>query len=74
MKKIVFKIIIVLFILSCKPNYKYKIEGQINTSKGKRKAIWYTDTFNFNNETLFYKNTDNSLVKIYPKYKIIKLK
>jgi hypothetical protein len=69
------KIIIFLLFVSCNNiNYKYKITKEIQTKKGLQNAIWITDTISFKGDTAYYINSDNSVVKIAPPYKIFKLK
>jgi hypothetical protein len=69
------KFIFLLLLLSCNNiEYKYKVLGKLNTNKGQRDAVWYTDTLFFIEDTAYYFNTDKSLVKIPPPYKIINLK
>jgi len=71
MGKIIFIFILLLFC-SCEFPYKYKIVGKVNTEKGLKEAIWYTDTICFNEDTAYYQNSDSSIVKIYPPYEITK--
>ena len=64
-----------MLFLSCNDiEYKYKVVGKVNTEKGINNAIWYSDTIYFNVDTAYYINSDSSIVKIYPPYKIIKIK
>lgn len=39
-----------------------------------RKAIWFTDTISFKNDTAYYVNSDNSVVEIVSPYEIYQLK
>jgi|688.fasta_scaffold199056_5 hypothetical protein len=61
-----------LLLLSCNNNieYKYRVLGKV----GKINSVWYTDTLFFKEDTAYYYNSDNSLVKIAPPYKINKIK
>jgi len=65
-----------MFLFSCKNEYKYEFKGYVETNQGKKEAIWYCDTFNFEGETAYYFNSDGSIVKINPPYilKHLKLK
>ena len=59
-----------LFILiGCnKHEYKYEIRGKVNTENGKKDAVWYSDTISFDADTVFYVNSDKSVVRIYPPF------
>ena len=71
--------LIFLLLLSCKQKeYKYKIEGQVYIPTSglnpMHDAVWFTDSIRFKNDTIFYTNSDGSVVQINPPYKIYKLK
>jgi len=74
------KLIYLLFILtSCQfKEYKYKIKGKIyiptSGANPLHDAVWFTDSIRFKNDTIFYTNSDGSIVKINPPYTIYKLK
>jgi hypothetical protein len=55
-------------------DYKYRIMGKVNTENGWKDAVWYTDTFSFDYDTIYYVNSDSSVVRIQPPYEIEKLK
>ena len=60
-----------LFLTSCtQTEYKYKIEGTVETKEGPHPAIWYTDTISFDGDTVYYFNSDSSEVRISPPYVI----
>jgi hypothetical protein len=74
MKKL---LLIVLLLTSCVgKKYKYEIRGkEYVTSKGIttiHDAIWYTDTFTFNGDTLYYSNSNGKQVIILPPYNLKK--
>lgn len=66
--------IISLLLFSCeRKNYKYEIHGNIyiKTDEGqyvKHPAIWITDTISFDGDTIYYENSDGSIVRIMPPY------
>jgi hypothetical protein len=56
-------------LLSCDvKEYKYKIEGVVETKDGGHPAVWYTDTISFDGDTAYYFNSDGSEVRISPPY------
>lgn len=55
-------------------NYRYQISGWVDTEDGLKLAIWNTDTINFDGDTVYYVNSDKSVVKIYPPFIIKELK
>jgi hypothetical protein len=55
-------------MFACSKTYKYEIFGKVDTKKGKKDAVWYSDTISFDADTVFYVNSDNSVVKIYPPF------
>jgi hypothetical protein len=44
--------------------------GKVKTEKGLRDAVWYSDTLAFDYDTVYYKNSDGSVVRISPPYEI----
>lgn len=34
-------------------------------------SVWYTDTFDFDEDTIYYFNSDGSETRIYPPYTVI---
>jgi hypothetical protein len=70
--KIVFSILLVLTLMSCnQKNYKYEIRGSVMTKNGQSPAVFYTDSISYDGDTLFYTNSDNTEVRIYPPYHLI---
>ena len=66
MKKL---LVLLLILTSCNQiEYKYKIEGTVETKDGPHSAIWYTDTISFDGDTAYYLNSDGSEVRIYPPF------
>lgn len=66
---------VALMLFSCKPDYPYRIEGQVMWKDTLRPAIWYTDTFSLaEDSTLYYFNSNGSKAVIHPPYKIYKTK
>lgn len=81
MKKIIFSFLIVSTILSCdRKEYKYKIEGQVKyrTKSGVdslHSAIAYTDTIHgYNDDSVWYYNSDGSKLTILQPYTVSKIK
>lgn len=75
MGKIILYISIILFFCSCHRNkYKYHIVGKVISQNGLLNAEWFTDTLSFDGDTAFYKNSDSSVVKIYPPFKVYEIK
>ena len=67
------KIIIFLSItlFSCvNDNFKYRVVGKVKTTDGLKDAVWYTDTLGFDYDTIYYENSDGSVVRISPPYEI----
>lgn len=66
--------LISLLLFSCeRKNYRYEIHGNIylKTNEGKyvkHPAIWITDTISFDGDTIYYENSDGSIVRIMPPY------
>ena len=74
MGKIIIAINIILFLISCgSPEYKYHVVGNVNTKNGVCNAEWYSDTIYFEGDTIFYRNSDSSEVRIYPPYDIYQI-
>lgn len=55
-------------------DYNYRIFGKVVTKDGVKDAEWYVDTIQYDADTLFYTNSDSSVVKIYPPYIVKQLK
>jgi hypothetical protein len=75
----VIRTIIICFVLfafseCARDDYKYRIIGKVNTENGLKDAVWYTDTFSFDYDTIYYVNSDSSVVRIQQPYEIEKLK
>jgi hypothetical protein len=73
MKKI---LLIGLLLFSCtKKEYRYEIKGKVyvptSGTNPMHDAIWYTDTINFDGDTLYYFNSDGSEVRINPPFILI---
>jgi hypothetical protein len=65
------KLLLVLLLASCtNKEYKYRIEGVVETKDGGHPAVWYTDTISFDGDTVYYFNSDSSEVRISPPYVI----
>ena len=74
--KIINILIMTLLLFSCgEKKYKYEIKGKVyiptSGTNPMHDAIWYTDTINFDGDTLYYLNSDGSEVRIYPPYILI---
>lgn len=72
-------LLLFFFLTSCHlKEYKYRIEGQVyvptSGTNPMHDAMWFTDSIRFKNDTIFYTNSDGSVVQINPPYKIYKLK
>ena len=60
---------LILLLASCtNKEYKYRIEGVVETKDGGHPAVWYTDTISFDGDTAYYFNSDSSEVRISPPY------
>jgi hypothetical protein len=70
MVKIIIIFILCLFLYSCVKQYRYKIVGTIKINDTMHEAIWYTDTIMFKGDTVYYTNSDNSIVEINSPYEI----
>jgi hypothetical protein len=81
-KRLVFSLAVILAISyvigACSASdYKYRIEGKVNFPQGTdslHNAVWYTDTFWVDGTSLVYTNSDSSVVRILPPYKVFELK
>lgn len=79
MKKLfIFLILSVVFVSCEQKQYKYRIEGYVKNPtewdkyKGYHTATAYTDTFQFNKDSVWYFNSNGSKVTFVKPYKIIK--
>ena len=62
-------VFLLLILIGCnKHEYKYEIRGKVKTENVKKDAVWYTDTIGLDADTVFYVNSNNSVVKIYPPF------
>lgn len=65
-----------LFFACNKPEYKYEIRGYVNVNHNgktmKHSARWFTDTFEYDKDTLFYFNSNGDEQRIKPPYTIVK--
>ncbi len=77
MKMKTIKILLLTFLLfSCAgKKYKYEIKGKVYVPTSglnpMHDAIWYTDTINFDGDTIYYFNSDGSEVRIHPPFILI---
>jgi hypothetical protein len=72
--KIVIFLSITLLCSCINDNFKYRILGKVKTKEGLKDAVWYTDTLGFDYDTIYYENSDGSVVRISPPYEIQILK
>lgn len=72
MVKVISIFIISLLFVTCIKEYKYKIVGTVKINNTLREAIWYTDVIMFKEDTVYYINSDQSIVKIGGSYQIYK--
>lgn len=72
MVKVISIFIISLLFVTCIKEYKYKIVGTVKINNTLREAIWYTDVIMFKGDTVYYINSDQSIVKIGGSYQIYK--
>jgi len=74
-KTILIFVFLTLFFSCVRKKYKYEIKGKVCITTPKEKsmsdAIWYTDTINFDGDTIYYFNSDGSEVRINPPYILI---
>ena len=74
MKKLILSLLLLTtttLIVSCttkQKEWRYEIHGFVQTKKGPHEAIWYTDTIDFDGESLFYHNSDGTKVTINPPF------
>jgi hypothetical protein len=73
MKKLILITLVGMVLFSCnRKEYRYEIHGKIYVPTSgvnpMHDAIWYTDTINFDGDTIFYFNSDGSEVRIKPPY------
>jgi hypothetical protein len=76
MMKTIKILLLTLFLFSCGgEKYKYEIKGKVyvptSGTNPMHDAIWYTDTINFDGDTIYYFNSDGSEVRINPPYILI---
>lgn len=78
MKKILLSLLVLSSLVSCnnKTNYKYKIVGKVMTkSDTLHDAIAYTDTiYGYNNDSIWYYNSNGSKLTILSPYEIYTIK
>jgi hypothetical protein len=76
MGKIILYISAILILCGCNGlEYKYHIVGKVILKDSTlRNSEWFTDTISFDFDTAFYKNSDGSVVKIYPPYTVYEIK
>ena len=72
MVKVISIFIISLLFVTCIKEYKYKIVGTVKINNTLRESIWYTDVIMFKGDTVYYINSDQSIVKIGGSYQIYK--
>jgi hypothetical protein len=64
-----------LLLSSCTGReYKYRINGYVSYKDSIHSAIFYTDTFALKGDTVYYANSDGSVMSIAPPYAIDTLK
>ena len=76
MMKTIKILLLTLLLFSCGgKKYKYEIKGKVYVPTSglnpMHDAIWYTDTINFDGDTIYYFNSDGSEVRIYPPFILI---
>ena len=76
MKQIILLLLSIFIMVSCnRKEYKYKILGKIYIPTSglnpMHDAIWYTNTINFDGDTIYYFNSDSTKVIIRPPYTLI---
>jgi hypothetical protein len=69
-------LLLTLLLFSCGgKKYKYEIKGKVYVPTSglnpMHDVIWYTDTINFDGDTIYYFNSDGSEVRIYPPFILI---
>ena len=61
-----------LLLFSCQSkNYTYEIHKTLYYNDKPYEGVWYTDSIDFLGDTVFYKNSDGSRIKISPPYILI---
>jgi hypothetical protein len=73
MKKLILITLVGMVLFSCnRKEYKYEIHGKVYVPTSgvnpMHDAIWYTDTINFDGDTIYYFNSNGSEVRIKPPY------
>ena len=73
MKKLILITLVGMVMFSCgKKEYRYEIHGKVYVPTSgvnhMHDAIWYTDTINFDGDTIYYFNSNGSEVRIKPPY------
>jgi len=63
-------IISLIFLFSCKPDYNYRVKGKVKTDKGLENAIVFTNELHYDGDTIYYFNSDSSMMRIYPPFVI----
>ena len=78
MKKLILSLVFltILITVSCtRKEYRYEVRGQVYVPTSgpnpMHDATWYTDTLEFDGDTLYYFNSDGSKVTIRPPYTLI---
>ena len=76
MMKTIKILLLTLLLFSCGgKKYKYEIKGKVyiptSGTNPMHDAIWYTDTINFDGDTIYYFNSDGSEVRIRPPFILI---
>ncbi len=74
MSKLFTYLAVVFLCCSCiSDEYKFRVYGQVNTNEGLKDAVWYCDTFYYVNESIYYINSDSSIVWINKPFVIEKI-
>jgi hypothetical protein len=68
MKKL---LLISLVLVSCTAKeYKYRVVGSVVKNNKKYNAVWFTNDLKFDNESVYYYNSNKTKVIIYPPFTI----
>jgi hypothetical protein len=68
MKKL---LLISLVLVSCTvKEYKYRVVGSVVKNNKKYNAVWFTNDLKFDNESVYYYNSNKTKVIIYPPFTI----
>jgi hypothetical protein len=68
MKKL---LLISLVLVSCtEKEYKYRVVGSVVKNNKKYNAVWFTNDLKFDNESVYYYNSNKTKVIIYPPFTI----